>query len=590
MKQLFLVITLLLLSVTVSAGDISREQAREKARQFLMQKSIDRTLVDVASPQSRVKRGGIKETDCFYVFNVGETDGFIIVSSDDRAPDILGYTDHGTFDADNLPPNFASWLQVYADEIRYMRESNEQPVTQTRSVKKAFAPVKTLLTCHWGQDDPYNMGYPKVNGQTCITGCVATALAQVLYYYKNPATTTEIPGYITSRHGIKMEPLPPTTFDWGNMTDEYNNHSTEVQKEAVAKLMFYCSTAVKANLDPAGTGAYSYQQLISLRNYFGFAKSAKQKNRGNLAQWEQMLYEEISAGRPVLYSGNANDGQSGHAFVLDGHDGELFHFNWGWKGAYDGNFAITALNPGYDFSYNQDAIVGISLTETEPPVYNEDVRLTTETFYPYNFKDYDKYYISSTDNGVNQYWGVKFGCKISSQLKGTYDIDNNYAIYKDGEFMEYLYPFEVENPSFGINYNMEGGSYFPSDYEELLRLPHSHNDGYGNISYGKSFQEPGTYLIIAVSRLHGDKDWKLNHGSKDKFLKCVVDEDHVLHLYKGAQSDFPDDADGIRSVNQDDAVVGRYDLNGRRVDNSYKGIVIEVQKNGRAVLRSSAKR
>ena len=556
MKQLLFIISMLLLTIDVSAGDVSREQARESASQFLKKKSIERMLTPVEA-QKPLRRGGNGEADCFHVFNVGQDEGFIIVSGDDRAPEILGYTDHGTYDVDNLPPNFVNWLKCRTEEIRYMREHNIESAPAANSLMSTRAAVAPMLQTKWGQGYPFNLGYPEVNGQACITGCVATALAQVLYYHKFPSgNTTEIPGYTTSTHHIQMSTLPPTTFDWGNMALTYNSKSTQVQKEAVAHLMFYCSTAVKANLDPGGTGAYSYQQLVSLRNYFGYAKNAKQVSRSkySMSKWEDILYEEVAAGRPVLFSGNAGDGQPGHAFVLDGHDGENFHFNWGWNGTCDGNFALTALNPsGYNFSMNQDAIIGISPTEIAPPVYNEEVRLTTDTFYPYNWNNNDKFTRNSpSTDGVGHY-NVKFGAKISSHLKGTYDIDYNYAIYKEGEFIEYLYPFEIENPKFGINYNMEEEDYFPSGYEALMTLPHIDNDGAGNIIHSKSFREPGTYYIIPVSRQHGDLEWKPNYDSDKKFIKAVIDENDLLTLYKGDPSDYP--GNGIVTLNKKEVVV-----------------------------------
>ena len=541
MKQLFFIFSMLLLTIDVSAGDVSREQAREIASQFLKKKSIERMLspVDAQKPLRRSS----SEADCFHVFNVGQNEGFVIVSGDDRTPEILGYTDHGTYDVDNLPPNFVNWLKCRTEEISYMREHNIESSPATHSMRSARAAVAPMLKTKWGQSYPFNMGYPEVNGQACITGCVATALAQVLYYHKYPiGNTTEIPGYTTSTHHIQMSTLQPTTFDWGNMALTYNSNSTQAQKVAVSHLMFYCSTAVKANLDPGGTGAYSYQQLVSLRNYFGYSKNAKQVSRSkySLSKWEDMMYEEVAAGRPVLYSGNAGDGQAGHAFVLDGYDGENFHFNWGWNGTCDGNFALTALNPsGYNFSSNQDAIIGISPTEIAPPVYNEEVRLTTDTFYPYNWNDNDKFtrYPPSSD-GVGHYT-VRFGAKISSHLKGTYDIDDNYAIYKDGEFIEYLYPFDIENPKFGINFNMAEEDFFPYGYEALMTLPHSDTDGAGNVTHSLSFREPGTYYIVPVSRQHGDLEWKANYDSDKKFLKAVIDENDVLTLYKGDPSEYP---------------------------------------------------
>lgn len=538
MKRWILVLTLIWAMTNVWADDVSQKQAQTKAQQFLSKKNlVSKTLQPVETRRLLARGKSVKQQDCFYVFNVGQNEGYVIVSADDRAEDILGYSLTGSLDVDNLPPNMVSWLQGYVDEITYLREHNIQP-TATRAVKKARTPVSPLIKTHWGQGYPYNMGYPEFQGQTCITGCVATAVAQVLYYYRHPDVTTEIPGYKTPTHGIQMPTLSPTTFDWDNMALSYSGNTTDAQKQAVSHLMIYCSTAVRANLDPEGTGASSYNELLALRNYFGFQRAKeKSKEYFTLREWEDMVCEELAGQHPLLYCGFTSDPTgSGHAFILDGYDGEKYHFNWGWYGTADGYFALSSLQPSStDFSWGQAAIFGLSTDNQGPEVYDEDVRMTTDVFYPYNNQGYSR--ITSTD-GVGHY-NVKFGAKITSYLKGEYDMDVNYAIYKDGELIEYLYPFEVERPKFGLHWNVTERYFFPSDYEVMLTLPFADNDGNGNITHSKSFRTPGTYYIIPVSRMHGDLEWKVNHNSDKKFLKAVIDANDVLTLYKGDPTEFP---------------------------------------------------
>lgn len=177
------------------------------------------------------------------MFNSGKDGGFVIISGDDALPDVLGYSDNGRFATTNLPPALQVWLKDCSEAAKYAGEHHlpkHQPA-KTRGSGKSVGP---LITTKWGQDAPYNNGYPQVNGINCATGCVATAMAQIINYHKHPnGMTAEIPGYITKTYAIEMPTLPPTTFDWGNMLDSYKGYSTNAQKAAVSKLMIYYSSS-----------------------------------------------------------------------------------------------------------------------------------------------------------------------------------------------------------------------------------------------------------------------------------------------------------------------------------------------------------
>ena len=361
-----------MLTTSVRAGHVTREQARAKAHHFLMEKGRNRELKDAETRTISARSRGMALPDYYYVFNADEGHGFVIVSADDRTPEILGYCSEGSFDADEIPSNMAAWLQGYEDQIKYLQENDNQPVL-TRSYGGAKPAVAPLIKTRWSQGTPYNNDLPLYDGRRCITGCVATALAQVMYYYQYPTgMTTEIPGYTTTTHRIKVNKLPATTFDWSQMALSYNGYTTSTQNAAVAHLMEYCSKAMQADLDPNGTSAYSSMHKEVLYNYFGYAKGLKWKTRNSMSssEWLQLMYEEVAAGRPVLYRG---EGSGGHAFVLDGYDGDgMFHFNWGWSGWYDGYFTLDALTPGgSNFSYYQCATIGITPPSNVPIHYDD---------------------------------------------------------------------------------------------------------------------------------------------------------------------------------------------------------------------------
>ena len=360
-----------LLTTCVWAGHVTREEARAKAHYFLMEKGLNRKLVDAETNTTVAKSRGMVSPDYYYVFNAEDGQGFVIVSADDRTTEILGYCPEGSFDADKVPSNMAAWLQGYEDQIKYVQE-NDTPMALTRSYGDSKVAVAPLLKTTWSQSAPYNNDLPLYKGQRCITGCVATALAQVMYYYQYPTgMTTEIPGYTTRTYRIVINKLPATTFNWSQMALSYKGNTTSAQNAAVAHLMEYCSKAVKANLTPSATGATIPNQKDALQYYFGYRKSLKMRERGsNNTVWIQQLYEEVASGRPVLYAGS---GSGGHAFVLDGYDGNsMFHFNWGWGGYCDGFFKLDALTPGgHNYSYDQCAIMGIEPPSNVPIRYDD---------------------------------------------------------------------------------------------------------------------------------------------------------------------------------------------------------------------------
>lgn len=373
--RLFLSLVFLILTVCAKAGFVNKEQARAKAHHFLMEKGLNRQLMGAETRTTAARSRGMALPDYYYVFNAEGEQGFVIVSADDRTPEILGYCSEGSFDVDEIPSNMAAWLQGYEDQIKYLQENDNQTV-MTRSYGESKPAVAPLIKTTWSQRTPYNNDLPLYDGRRCITGCTATALAQVMYYYQYPTgKTTEIPGYTTKKNHISVQKLPATTFNWSQMALSYTGYTTPTQNAAVAHLMEYCSKAVQADLDPSSTAAPISLQKESLQSYFGYKKGIKMKERSSMSstQWSQMLYEEVAAGRPVLHCGFNSSFSVGHAFVLDGYDGNgMFHFNWGWGGYCDGFYKIEALTPGgYDFSPYQWAVYGIE-PPSNVPIYYDD--------------------------------------------------------------------------------------------------------------------------------------------------------------------------------------------------------------------------
>ena len=321
---------------------VRRMQQAEKAEAVT-------TPVEIAYTQMQVDNA-----PAVYVFN-GE-DGFVLVSAEDDARVILGYSDKGRFDATDMPKNMQFWLQMYADELaRY--EANK-PVLKAgqvsmhrakRAATDSYPTITPILgDVEWGQDEPYNNLCPTVGGERSVTGCVATAISQIMYVHKYPIKGIGSKTYTTESHGLQLNVnFGATTYDWGNMLPYYKNNYNSTQANAVATLMYHVGVAADMDYDPDGSGAISSAALAAITEYFGYNKSIHVLPKDFMKEETvlQTVASDLQEGRPVYISGSTVN-QEGHAFVCDGmqSDGYL-HINWGWNGSGNGYFALSALDP-----------------------------------------------------------------------------------------------------------------------------------------------------------------------------------------------------------------------------------------------------
>ena len=285
-----------------------------------------------------------------YVFN-GE-DGFVLVSAEDDARAVLGYSDHGRFDATDIPENMQFWLQMYADELASKPTPTLKGRVQRRTAAHAQATYPTISPIlgevEWGQDEPYNNLCPMVGNERSVTGCVATAISQIMYVHKYPTKGIGSKTYTTESHGLRLNVnFGATTYDWGNMLPDYKNNYNSTQANAVATLMYHVGVAADMDYDPDGSGAISSAALAAITEYFGYNKSIHVLPKDFMKEETvlQTVASDLQEGRPVYISGSTVN-QEGHAFVCDGmqSDGYL-HINWGWNGSGNGYFALSALDP-----------------------------------------------------------------------------------------------------------------------------------------------------------------------------------------------------------------------------------------------------
>ena len=374
MRKAFFAAVALVLCSTTFASPVSQEQALQKALQFAASRMQSQSAgpMRLAKRQTAVTATTVEEGAAYYVFNLDAGGGFVIVSGDDRTPPILGYSDKGSFDDNSIPDNMKVFLESYVEQMGWLDSLSVYTDGQTQSRRSAPAiksPVSPLLTTSWNQDNPYNKNIPTLAGNYFVTGCVATAMAQIMNYHGQqtgqPACVmADIPEYqkLFNYQGLKVVNFggiaKGTAIDWAHMQDVYETNATPhdneqlAQQDAVANLMYYCGAALEMEYNLGNSTASSYRVPIALTGYFGYDTSTRVIRREDFSndEWEGFIRAELECHRPVLYSGTSakldNYAPAGHAFVVDGFDGEdMFHINWGWGGDCDGYFLLTVAKP-----------------------------------------------------------------------------------------------------------------------------------------------------------------------------------------------------------------------------------------------------
>ena len=377
---------------SLSAQPVDRSQALKRARQFMYEKG--RRISEQIHP-ARARAAGDMSQPAFYVFNADQQQGFVIISGDDRLPSVLGYSERGSYVDEDMPENMRSWLQAVSDNIDYMQRMN---VTRPRrAIENLGEPIKSQLTCRWDQFTPFNndcpivyvyadsartIPYEKPSGRG-VTGCAATALAQVLYQWKYPSKTLmEIPA-VTSIKGENVAKnadgnrqsvwtvfsdvaIPAgTPIEWDKMIDEYTHRDanrkvvvdadgnivvegTPEQQAAIASLMHICGAAQNMAYGPdftSGSATAGFLTALGAAAYLGYINvTYQQQGAYDYDTWIRKLYDELKVARAVNFNGSSSSG--GHAFVIDGYEKEdIFHVNWGWSGLGDGLYRICELLP-----------------------------------------------------------------------------------------------------------------------------------------------------------------------------------------------------------------------------------------------------
>ena len=532
-----------LAATAAMGGNVTEKEARQIASGFVKSK-LPKRIKGNGSKAAVPALGHEISTGAYHIYNV-DGGGYVVVSGDDRTPQILGYSASGEIDGADMPEGLAWLLSSYESEMASM------PANAARAPKCTRDALPTLIETKWNQSAPYNNSCPTYGGQRCVTGCVATAMAQLLYYHKAAQTKGAVAGYTTSSYKISMPDLPQTSFNYSAMKATYTAGETGTAADEVAKLMLYCGQAVGMDYGPYSSSASAGPGVFV--SVFGLDPSAAHADRWDYTteQWEDLIYSEIQANRPVLYSGNS--GSAGHAFICDGYDGEgRFHINWGWGGHGDDYFLLSVLNP------DEKGIGGGTGT-----------------------------------NGYTNFQDIVYGLQPdrggapAKELLTISGMSNDEGPYTRGASTQ-------DFPNVKVNYTIRnvGNSGVPASFDygwalykgdELVSVLKNHTNafdsgasmyGYDFVNFGNGLED-GAYKIVAVSRLSGDGEWGVCRGGGENYIEATI-SGNSLTLNTVAPPPTPTAVEAFSITSTD--------VTGKMLVNSPVTITATVENNGNTNL------
>lgn len=377
MKRIMLLTIAALFLQNISADRRDAVKAQAKANEFysrVCKSPADMQLIQHNLP---MREKGDGEADDYFVFTPEGEKGFIIISGSTQLPDVVGYSPTDDFNINNMPDALKSFLEAYSDYVDSVEDGEAEVSIGNSAVRSSRSVVAPMLQTHWNQGSPYWNMCPIIDGVNTYSGCVATAMAQVMKYYNYPTSGS---GQATNSVSSETIDFSQSVYDWDNMLNDYLYYYegdqlipawSQTEADAVAKLMIDCGYAVGMEYSTSASGAITSMVSNALVNNFGYSPNLKYLPRSayNTYNWISMVRQNLEAGMPLIYSGRGDQG--GHAFVCDGIDADnLMHINWGWSGYCDGYYDIDILAAAQDgsiagsFNQNQAAIFGIRPIES----------------------------------------------------------------------------------------------------------------------------------------------------------------------------------------------------------------------------------
>lgn len=502
MKKSLLTMFVSLFSIILAvAAPVDEQKARQLASDFLSNMSPHGTRSG-NSELTRAVTGVADGNDAaIYVFN--SDNSFVIISADDRTPAVLGYSDHGVYDMKKAPDGLKAMLGWLQASVRNY--------STTRGEVSIHDAIKPLLTTKWNQHSPYNLlcPYDAENDALSVTGCVATAMAQIMKYHEWPSA-----------------------YDWSLMKDEYDSGDESAAAQEVAKVMKDAGASVYMKYSANGSFANADGISEAFRNTFGYSISTELVSRAYFTaqEWDELIYSNLENKMPVYYGGTAIDiddskgylqgVEAGHGFVVDGYDGKgLYHVNWGWGGLSDGFFLLSLLDPDNQgaggtsgsegYTIRASAIVGIK------PVKPTEKAVTTRRLRASSFSVVDGQTTLSRSSSSEDFPSFKTKIGIGNFITGSEDgtFDVGLLLCKGNELLSLLGSKSSED--------------FPKDKGFFFNLESKIGKGLSN----------GTYQLRAICRESGKEDWVFCQLATSCYVEAVVNDLSLTLAVRGIDND-----------------------------------------------------
>lgn len=360
-RRIVFVVVAAMTAVVSAAQTLSPEEALNRA----LHKSTLKTLSNTKAEKfNLIHSSTYNGLPTYYVFQAPNRT--IFVGAQTASDELLGYIENGDFDISEACPPLKWWLSQYDEQIvaaandslvvsLHATTQSAETLLESDAVQAGRIDIDPLCKTSWSQSAPYNNLCPTIGDERCCTGCVATAMAQIIKYYEYPIVPEGDIDYTTETDSLQLSlNLSTLTFDYENMLDKYTQGSyTDAQGDAVAQLMMACGYSVEMNYGLESSGASDRDAAKAFMNNFGYSKSMSYYERTfySTAEWENLLYENLYRRIPILYGGRTTN--EGHMFICDGYNSAdgLFHFNWGWGGNYDGYFTVDPSNSDGNYLY-----------------------------------------------------------------------------------------------------------------------------------------------------------------------------------------------------------------------------------------------
>ncbi|MBK6354373.1 MAG: thiol protease/hemagglutinin PrtT [Saprospiraceae bacterium] len=461
------VLCLLILMNSIHLNGFSATVNLDVAKQVALFFANHISAVRIEKVELAHKAESTNHVPVFFIFNLNANDGYIIISAEDVATPVMGYSLKGRFTSIDMPINLQKWLTEYKEQIFYIRDNNLQAPPKIKqlwqdyyqgifSVKDQISSVLPLMNTIWNQRPYYNDLCPGGS----VTGCGATAMTQIMKYWNYPKQGTGFHSYNHPSYGTLSVNFGNATYDWSKMPNDVRGYNFDV-----ANLMYHCGVAQNMDYSPQTSSSGLYTIDEAFKTYFGYKQSTQVYNRQNYgtAEWVNLLKNELDNSRPLLYRGAGTGG--GHFFDIDGYDNNnFFHINWGWGGAYDGYFTIDALNPGGvgtgggtgGYNSGHYAILGIQPEQTSTGSFDLSLYSAME--------------VNPTSLGSNQ--AFKVSVKIANLGMSAFSGDFCAAVFtNEGVFVEFV---QILN-----NQNLQNGFYNTYEFNSagMTLIPGKHTIG-----------------------------------------------------------------------------------------------------------------